>query len=117
MLPERAARVADAQLRGERVDLAASEKLGIDPSKVIINIERFGNTTAATIPTDDGARRQIELAPVDVHPVVVLFQPEHRLNDVEIEPRGEVDVDAEGLHEGVELNQPVGDDHRHEPHG
>ena len=30
--------------------MSASEKLGIDPAKVIINIERFGNTTAATIP-------------------------------------------------------------------
>ncbi len=33
-----------------RIILSASEKLGIDPDKVIINIERFGNTTAATIP-------------------------------------------------------------------
>jgi 3-oxoacyl-[acyl-carrier-protein] synthase-3 len=33
-----------------RIIQAASEKLGVDPSKVIINIERFGNTTAATIP-------------------------------------------------------------------
>ena len=33
-----------------RIIMAASEKLGIDESKVIINIERFGNTTAATIP-------------------------------------------------------------------
>jgi 3-oxoacyl-[acyl-carrier-protein] synthase-3 len=33
-----------------RIIQAASEKLGIDPAKVIINIERFGNTTAATIP-------------------------------------------------------------------
>jgi len=33
-----------------RIILSATEKLGIDPSKVIINIERFGNTTAATIP-------------------------------------------------------------------
>ena len=33
-----------------RIIQAASEKLGLDPSKVIINIERFGNTTAATIP-------------------------------------------------------------------
>jgi 3-oxoacyl-[acyl-carrier-protein] synthase-3 len=33
-----------------RIIQSASEKLGIDPSKVIINIERFGNTTAATIP-------------------------------------------------------------------
>jgi len=33
-----------------RIILSASEKLGIDPNKVIINIERFGNTTAATIP-------------------------------------------------------------------
>ncbi len=33
-----------------RIILSASEKLGIDQGKVIINIERFGNTTAATIP-------------------------------------------------------------------
>ncbi|MFN7918346.1 MAG: beta-ketoacyl-ACP synthase III [Vicinamibacterales bacterium] len=33
-----------------RIIQSASEKLGIDQSKVIINIERFGNTTAATIP-------------------------------------------------------------------
>jgi 3-oxoacyl-[acyl-carrier-protein] synthase III len=33
-----------------RIIQSASEKLGIDPEKVIINIDRFGNTTAATIP-------------------------------------------------------------------
>src|SRR5947209_769337 len=33
-----------------RIIQSATEKLGVDPSKVIINIERFGNTTAATIP-------------------------------------------------------------------
>ena len=33
-----------------RIIMAASEKLELDPNKVIINIERFGNTTAATIP-------------------------------------------------------------------
>jgi 3-oxoacyl-[acyl-carrier-protein] synthase-3 len=33
-----------------RIIQSASEKLGIDPDKVIINIDRFGNTTAATIP-------------------------------------------------------------------
>jgi 3-oxoacyl-[acyl-carrier-protein] synthase-3 len=33
-----------------RIIQSATEKLGIDPSKVIINIEKFGNTTAATIP-------------------------------------------------------------------
>jgi 3-oxoacyl-[acyl-carrier-protein] synthase-3 len=33
-----------------RIILAAAEKLGLDEDKVIINIERFGNTTAATIP-------------------------------------------------------------------
>ena len=33
-----------------RIIMSASEKLGLDPDKVIINIERFGNTTAATIP-------------------------------------------------------------------
>ena len=33
-----------------RIIQSASEKLGVSPDKVIINIERFGNTTAATIP-------------------------------------------------------------------
>jgi 3-oxoacyl-[acyl-carrier-protein] synthase III len=33
-----------------RIILSATERLGVDPEKVIINIERFGNTTAATIP-------------------------------------------------------------------
>jgi 3-oxoacyl-[acyl-carrier-protein] synthase-3 len=33
-----------------RIIQSASEKLGIDPAKVIINIDRYGNTTAATIP-------------------------------------------------------------------
>jgi 3-oxoacyl-[acyl-carrier-protein] synthase-3 len=33
-----------------RIIQSAAEKLGIDQAKVIINIERFGNTTAATIP-------------------------------------------------------------------
>jgi len=33
-----------------RIIQSATEKLGIDPAKVIINIEKFGNTTAATIP-------------------------------------------------------------------
>ena len=30
--------------------MSATEKLGVAADKVIINIERFGNTTAATIP-------------------------------------------------------------------
>ncbi len=33
-----------------RIIESAAERLGIDPNKVIINIDRFGNTTAATIP-------------------------------------------------------------------
>jgi 3-oxoacyl-[acyl-carrier-protein] synthase-3 len=33
-----------------RIILAAAEKLGLAEQQVIINIERFGNTTAATIP-------------------------------------------------------------------
>ena len=33
-----------------RIIQSATEKLGIPPEKVIINIDRFGNTTAATIP-------------------------------------------------------------------
>jgi 3-oxoacyl-[acyl-carrier-protein] synthase III len=33
-----------------RIIMSAAEKLGLPPEKVVINIERFGNTTAATIP-------------------------------------------------------------------
>jgi 3-oxoacyl-[acyl-carrier-protein] synthase-3 len=33
-----------------RIIQSATAKLGVDPNKVVINIERFGNTTAATIP-------------------------------------------------------------------
>jgi 3-oxoacyl-[acyl-carrier-protein] synthase-3 len=33
-----------------RIIQSATEKLGIPPEKVVINIERFGNTTAGTIP-------------------------------------------------------------------
>src|SRR5262245_3621372 len=33
-----------------RIIAAAAENLDLDPAKVVINIERFGNTTAATIP-------------------------------------------------------------------
>jgi 3-oxoacyl-[acyl-carrier-protein] synthase-3 len=33
-----------------RIIQSAAEKLGVAPEKVVINIERFGNTTAATIP-------------------------------------------------------------------
>jgi 3-oxoacyl-[acyl-carrier-protein] synthase III len=33
-----------------RIIQAATEKLGVNGDKVVINIERFGNTTAATIP-------------------------------------------------------------------
>jgi 3-oxoacyl-[acyl-carrier-protein] synthase-3 len=33
-----------------RIIQSATERLGVPPDKVVINIERFGNTTAATIP-------------------------------------------------------------------
>lgn len=33
-----------------RIIMAAAERLGLDESKVVINIERYGNTTGATIP-------------------------------------------------------------------
>jgi 3-oxoacyl-[acyl-carrier-protein] synthase III len=33
-----------------RIITSAAERLGLAPEKVVINIERFGNTTAATIP-------------------------------------------------------------------
>ncbi len=34
----------------KRIITAATERMGIDPSKVLINIGRYGNTTAGTIP-------------------------------------------------------------------
>ncbi len=33
-----------------RIITAAADRLGIEPAKVIINLEKYGNTTAATIP-------------------------------------------------------------------
>jgi 3-oxoacyl-[acyl-carrier-protein] synthase-3 len=33
-----------------RIIMSAAERLGLDASRVVINIERYGNTTAATIP-------------------------------------------------------------------
>ena len=33
-----------------RIILSAAERLGFPPEKVVINIDRYGNTTAATIP-------------------------------------------------------------------
>jgi len=33
-----------------RIVTSAADRLGIDPAKVVLNIERYGNTTAATIP-------------------------------------------------------------------
>jgi 3-oxoacyl-[acyl-carrier-protein] synthase-3 len=33
-----------------RIIQSAAERLGLDPCKVVINIDRYGNTTAATIP-------------------------------------------------------------------
>jgi 3-oxoacyl-[acyl-carrier-protein] synthase-3 len=33
-----------------RIILAAAEKLNVPVEKVVINVEHFGNTTAATIP-------------------------------------------------------------------
>jgi 3-oxoacyl-[acyl-carrier-protein] synthase-3 len=33
-----------------RIIESAANRLGLDPARVIINIERYGNTTAATIP-------------------------------------------------------------------
>jgi 3-oxoacyl-[acyl-carrier-protein] synthase-3 len=41
-----------------RIIMSAAEKLGLPDERVIINIERFGNTTAATIPLamDDAVR-------------------------------------------------------------
>jgi 3-oxoacyl-[acyl-carrier-protein] synthase-3 len=44
-----------------RIILSAAEKLGVPPEKVIINIEKYGNTTAATIPLalDDAVAQRL----------------------------------------------------------
>jgi len=34
----------------ERIIRATQDRLGIDDSKVMVNIDRYGNTTAGTIP-------------------------------------------------------------------
>jgi 3-oxoacyl-[acyl-carrier-protein] synthase-3 len=45
-----------------RIITSASERLGIDPAKVVINIGHYGNTTAATIPLAlDDARKNGQL--------------------------------------------------------
>ena len=33
-----------------RIITATGDRLGLDPNKVLINIEKYGNTTSATIP-------------------------------------------------------------------
>jgi 3-oxoacyl-[acyl-carrier-protein] synthase-3 len=33
-----------------RIIEAGTQKLGVDPAKVVINLEKYGNTTAGTIP-------------------------------------------------------------------
>jgi len=42
----------------KRIIMAAGERLGIPPEKVLINIDRYGNTTAGTIPL--GARDAVQ---------------------------------------------------------
>jgi 3-oxoacyl-[acyl-carrier-protein] synthase III len=42
----------------KRIITATMERLGLDPAKVIINIDRYGNTTSATIPLAMGTARQ-----------------------------------------------------------
>ena len=39
-----------AHQANRRIIEAAAARLGMDPNKVLINIDRYGNTTAATIP-------------------------------------------------------------------
>jgi len=50
-----------------RIIEAGTSRLGLDPSKVIINLERYGNTTAGTIPLAlDDARREGRLKKGDL---------------------------------------------------
>jgi 3-oxoacyl-[acyl-carrier-protein] synthase-3 len=39
-----------SQQANRRIIMSAAERLGLPPEKVIINIEKYGNTTAGTIP-------------------------------------------------------------------
>ena len=39
-----------AHQANRRIILGTADRLGLDSSKVVINIDRYGNTTAATIP-------------------------------------------------------------------
>jgi 3-oxoacyl-[acyl-carrier-protein] synthase-3 len=41
-----------------RIIEASSERLGLPPEKVVINLDRFGNTTAGTIPLALATARQ-----------------------------------------------------------
>ena len=51
----------------QRIIESAAERLGLSPDKVIINLERYGNTTAATIPLAlADARRQDRLKSGDL---------------------------------------------------
>src|SRR5437879_12417358 len=43
-----------------RIIRATQERLGVDDSKIMVNIDRFGNTTAGTIPL--GLRDAVEQA-------------------------------------------------------
>jgi 3-oxoacyl-[acyl-carrier-protein] synthase III len=50
-----------------RIIEAASDRLGLDPAKVVINLEQYGNTTAGTIPLALGdARREGRLKKGDL---------------------------------------------------
>jgi len=54
-----------------RIIRAMQERLGVDDSKVLVNIDRFGNTTAATIPL--GLRDAIEQGRVRKGDLVLLI--------------------------------------------
>ena len=50
-----------------RIITSAAGRLGLDPARVLINIERYGNTTAATIPLAlDDARKEGRLKKGDL---------------------------------------------------
>lgn len=42
----------------KRIITATTERLGLDPEKVLINIDRYGNTTSGTIPLAMGTARE-----------------------------------------------------------
>ncbi len=65
LMPEDVKMIVPHQVNQRIID-SATEKLGIPPGRVYINIDRFGNTSSASVPIAlDGARREKKIGPGD----------------------------------------------------